>query len=71
LVILVDIKTLNFIENPDIASIPEASEGYFQNARLLHLLSWNTFTSQSTFTNTRGDDEASLLLASSTISKAY
>jgi hypothetical protein len=29
MVILVDIKTLNFIKNPDIASIPETSEDYF------------------------------------------
>ncbi len=28
-VILVDIETLNFIVNPDIASIPETSEDYF------------------------------------------
>ena len=31
-VILVDIETLNFIENPDIASIPETSEDYFQES---------------------------------------
>ncbi len=30
LVILVDIETLNFIENPDIASISETSEEYLQ-----------------------------------------
>jgi hypothetical protein len=29
LVILVDIETLNFIENPDIALIPETSADYF------------------------------------------
>ncbi len=29
LVILVDIETLNFIENPDIASIPETCDDYF------------------------------------------
>ncbi len=28
-IILVDIKTLNFIENPDIASILETLEDYF------------------------------------------
>ena len=32
LVILDDIETLNFIENPDIASIPETSEDYFQES---------------------------------------
>jgi hypothetical protein len=26
--ILVDLETLNFIENPDIASIPQTSEDY-------------------------------------------
>jgi hypothetical protein len=34
-VILVDIETLNFIENPDIASIPETSEDYFQESTVI------------------------------------
>ena len=28
LIILIDIETLNFMENPDIALIPETSEDY-------------------------------------------
>ncbi len=34
-VILVDIETLNFIESPDIASIPETSEDYFQECTVI------------------------------------
>ncbi len=34
-VILVDIETLNFIENPDIASIPETSKDYFQESTVI------------------------------------
>ena len=33
LIILVDVETLNFIENPDIASIPENSEDSFGNVQ--------------------------------------
>jgi hypothetical protein len=29
-IILVDPETLNFIENPDITSIPQTSEEYYQ-----------------------------------------
>ncbi len=34
-VILVDIETLNFIENPDIASIPETCDDYFQESTVI------------------------------------
>jgi len=43
-IILVDPETLNFIENPDIASIPQTSEEYYQElkniepSQLEHLL---------------------------------
>ncbi len=43
LVILVDVETLNFIENPDIALILETSEDYFWDCAVIHLLSWNIF----------------------------
>ncbi len=33
--ILVDLKTLNSIENPDIASIPQTSEDYVQESELI------------------------------------
>jgi hypothetical protein len=33
--ILVDIETLNFTENPDIASIPEASKDYFRECAVM------------------------------------
>jgi hypothetical protein len=35
LVIPVDIKKLNFIENPDIASIRETSKDYFQESTVI------------------------------------
>ncbi len=34
-VILVDIETLNFIENPDISSIPETSQEYFRESTVI------------------------------------
>jgi hypothetical protein len=33
--ILVDLETLNFIENPDIASIPQTSEDYVRESELI------------------------------------
>jgi hypothetical protein len=33
--VLVDLETLNFIENPDIASIPQTSEDYVQDSELI------------------------------------
>ncbi len=45
---LVDLETLNFIENPDIASIPQTSE-MFEKVSLSHLPSWNTLCIQRHF----------------------
>ncbi len=36
-IILVDPKTLNFLENPDIASIPQTSEDYCQEIQSVDL----------------------------------
>jgi hypothetical protein len=64
-IILIDIKTLNFIENPDIASIPETSEDYFREGTIITL--GTHFASKDAFTTAGGNDEPSHLFTSCTI----
>jgi hypothetical protein len=64
-VILVDPETLNFIANPDIASIPQTSKDYCQECKKTY-----SFTTKS-LTTSGGDDESSLPFSSKAFSKAH
>ncbi len=71
-VILVNLETLNFIENPDIPSIPQTLADYIHKrkyitpAQLEHI-----FASKGPFTIARRNGESSHLITSPTISEAY
>jgi hypothetical protein len=69
--ILVDLETLNFIENPDIALNLQTSAHICKKQQHNNIADGTHFTSKGTFTIARRNDESSYSFTSPTISKAY